>query len=123
MDVAASLRDRESRREPSDASRRCLDLEGGFSLWAACESALMETLSLLPPSRVHVLCYETLVTSPISEIESIGRFLNGDVDNDFVADAAAEVRSGAANSYRNDERLSAFYRANAKHPLMTRFSI
>ena len=122
-DVAESLRGREARRPSSRASKRCLDLDGGFSLWAAYETMLLATFESLPSSRRLELRYETLAESPHDQINLIGEFLGRTVDPRRTRDVIAEVRPDSANAYRNSASLSDFHARNSGHPLMSRFDL
>ena len=122
VDVAASLQSRESRRNLNQASRRCLDLEGGFSLWIAYETVLRQTLETLPSSHVHSLRYEALVESPGNQIDSLCEFLGHGARPRQLQQIIAEVETRSANAYRRCESLTAFHAKNAGHPLMSRFN-
>lgn len=124
VDVAASLQARErARRDPLRNplfSARCLELEGGFSLWVSFVETCRAHLADLPPERACELAYEEVLRDPRPHLARLFRFLGLGASEERVEAAAAGLEPDRAYAFlRHDDRRR-FYETCRGHPLMTR---
>jgi len=127
IDVAASLMLREQSRggkyNNHIFSCRCLDLDGGFDLWAEYVKQCRQMLSLVSKDRQLEICYENLLRSPSETFLQLEWFLG--VSSAAIPDAVrawvTNIDPSNAFKFKNNEELYHFYEKKKNHPLMEVF--
>ncbi|MBT86602.1 MAG: hypothetical protein CMA62_03685 [Euryarchaeota archaeon] len=133
VDVAASLKTRNSNHWEGDVSRfkkwlptyswrsskspimrgqRSSTLEGGLSFWS--EQIEMETDILSSIEDKHVVRYEELLSSPREVISGILEYLSIDVTEEQLLAIEAGINPSRAFAFRNDPELVEFAGNNSK---------
>ncbi len=86
---------------------RCIDLEGGFSLW---ESYLHEAQSHVKAlgTRAVELKYEDFLTEPYAALKQLSDFCSLGATVEQIQKVAGRVKKGRAYAYRTKPELQAF---------------
>ena len=122
VDVAQSLRRRErAYRAPLDQevfSFRCLELEGGFGLWAEYGAKARAWVEALGRVRAFEVCYERLLTEPAGVLQELGAWAGLKPTEQKLRELAGQINPERAWAFRRQEQLVAFYEQVKDHRLM-----
>jgi hypothetical protein len=129
VDVAQSLRERESRNldqatgkfaryrllvfvRPKGGgfveSPRCTFLDGGFSLWQEYTAQARAMIEQLPAERSLALRYEDLLENPIEHMRVSADFCGLKASDQRLHEVVAGIKADRANSYASDLELRQF---------------
>lgn len=122
VDVSNSLLTRELNRDNklknAFFSCRCLDLTEAFALWKEYVHMCLTLTGSLPAEQVHTLCYESLLTDPISGVRDLAKFLSIPIPETKLSELAQEIRRARAFAFLENPQLSSFYEGCRNDSLM-----
>ncbi len=127
VDVAWSLQVREKARTRHPDflnnylfSSRCIQLDGGFSLWTEYEQQCAKVLSVLPQDKVFQVKFEEFVDNPLHFLPQIIEFLQMPAARDVIQRSVADIRPKRAYAFLDSPELREFYQEKHNHPLIKR---
>lgn len=100
-------------------SPRCVELQGGLSLWEEYMQEARNLLSVIPDTRVLRLRYEEVLTSPVEHLKQAAEFCGLDVKQSELEFVCKGINANRAYAYINDKQLKEF--AHANNAVLTEF--
>lgn len=102
-------------------SPRVGHLEEAFHLWEAYLEHAQPGLEGLDGEHLLELCYETLLTDPIPQMQRIAAFCGLDATSKRIQSSVAGIRADRAFSFRNHSELVQLWQDIRETPWMRRF--
>ncbi|MGK7345178.1 MAG: sulfotransferase [Candidatus Nitrospinota bacterium M3_3B_026] len=122
VDVAASLRKRETENPPRlfsvYSSFRACSLEGGFSLWKAYVERARSIVPDGGEKDILHLRYEDFLSAPAGRLGEILDFIGASAPRGAIERAVSEVDTSRLYPFLGDGELRAFYESVRNDPLM-----
>jgi len=104
IDVAESLVQRECKRGQSVYNSRCLSRLESFHMWESYNRLAMNELDFVAKANQLHLCFEDMVSNPISELYRVADFCGLSLSDQALSELSSEVDSEKAFAYKKAEK-------------------
>jgi hypothetical protein len=101
-------------------SPRCLNLRGGFDLWAEYVAAAERHLAGVA-EPVYRVRFEDVLREPMRHLPELARFCGLDDGSDRIAAAAKRIDGTRAMAFATDPATAAFYQQVRSDPWMVKY--